>query len=71
MTGQRMPIFRLTLIPLLLISNLSHAEDDQYTRLNDVYVTAEKQVKQSLGVSKIDSKDIERKIPVNDISELI
>ena len=71
MTGQRMPIFRLTLIPLLLISNLSHAEDDQYTRLDDVYVTAEKQVKQSLGVSKIDSKDIERKIPVNDISELI
>lgn len=71
MTDQRMPIFRLTLIPLLLISSLSHAEDDQYTHLDDVYVTAEKQVKQSLGVSKIDSKDIERKIPVNDISELI
>ena len=71
MTNQRMPILRLTLLPLLLISSLSQAEDDQYTRLDDVYVTAEKQVKQSLGVSKIDSKDIERKIPVNDISELI
>ena len=71
MTNQRIPILRLTLLPLLLISSLSHAEDDQYTRLDDVYVTAEKQVKQSLGVSKIDSKDIERKIPVNDISELI
>ena len=54
MTNQRISILRLTLLPLLLISNLSHAEDDQYTRLDDVYVTAEKQVKQSLGVSKID-----------------
>lgn len=71
MTDQRISIIRLTLILLLLISSLSHAEDDQYTQLDDVYVTAEKQVKQSLGVSKIDSKDIERKIPVNDISELI
>lgn len=71
MTNQRIPILRLTLLPLLLISSLSHAEDDQYTWLDDVYVTAEKQVKQSLGVSKIDSKDIERKIPINDISELI
>jgi Outer membrane receptor for ferrienterochelin and colicins len=71
MTNQRIPILRLTLLPLLLINSLSHAEDDQYTRLDDVYVTAEKQVKQSLGVSKIDSKDIERKIPINDISELI
>lgn len=71
MANQRIPILRLTLLPLLLINSLSHAEDDQYTRLDDVYVTAEKQVKQSLGVSKIDSKDIERKIPVNDISELI
>ncbi|WP_370520383.1 TonB-dependent receptor plug domain-containing protein [Snodgrassella alvi] len=36
-----------------------------------MYVTAEQQVKQSLGVSELDSQDIERKTPVNDISELV
>lgn len=65
------PIFKLALIPLLLSSYLSFAEEETATKLDDIYVTAEKQVKQSLGVSKLDTQDIERKIPVNDISELV
>ncbi|PIT44972.1 FepA family TonB-dependent siderophore receptor [Snodgrassella alvi] len=64
------PAFKLTLFPLIFAASTTYAQDGT-ARLEDIYVTAEQQVKQSLGVSKLDSKDIERKAPVNDISELV
>lgn len=65
------PLFKLALIPLLVNCSFAYATESDAAKLNDIYVTAEKQVKQSLGVSKIDAEDIARKIPANDISELI
>ncbi|MCO6518198.1 FepA family TonB-dependent siderophore receptor [Snodgrassella sp.] len=64
------PSFKLVIFPLIFSGSTVYAQDG-IARLEDVYVTAEKQVKQSLGVSKIDNKDIEHKPPVNDISELV
>lgn len=62
--------FKLVIFPLIFSGSTVYAQDG-IARLEDVYVTAEKQVKQSLGVSKLDNKDIEHKPPVNDISELV
>lgn len=64
------PYFKLVIFPLIFSGSTVYAQDG-IARLEDVYVTAEKQVKQSLGVSKLDNKDIEHKPPVNDISELV
>lgn len=64
------PSFKLVIFPLIFSGSTVYAQDG-IARLEDVYVTAEKQVKQSLGVSKLDNKDIEHKPPVNDISELV
>ncbi|KDN15792.1 outer membrane receptor protein [Snodgrassella communis] len=64
------PSFKLVIFPLIFFGSTVYAQDG-IARLEDVYVTAEKQVKQSLGVSKLDNKDIEHKPPVNDISELV
>ncbi|NUE67346.1 FepA family TonB-dependent siderophore receptor [Snodgrassella sp. ESL0253] len=64
------PSFKLALFSLFFAGSTAYAQHGT-ARLEDVYVTAEQQVKQSLGVSKLDSKDIERKVPVNDISELV
>ena len=64
------PSFKLVIFPLIFSGSTVYAQDG-IARLEDVYVTAEKQVKQSLGVSKLNNKDIEHKPPVNDISELV
>lgn len=69
MSQSPFPSFKLALLPLLFSGGMAHAQDG--AKLDDIYVTAEQQVKQSLGVSKIDSLDIERRPPVNDISELV
>ncbi|MCP1659096.1 FepA family TonB-dependent siderophore receptor [Neisseria perflava] len=47
------------------------AAAEQETELGTVYVTAERQLQQSLGVSKITAKDIEKKQVINDISEVV
>ncbi|WP_239373141.1 FepA family TonB-dependent siderophore receptor [Snodgrassella gandavensis] len=70
MSQHPFPSFKLALFPLFFAGSTAYAQDGT-ARLEDIYVTAEQQVKQSLGVSKLDSKDIERKVPVNDISELV
>ncbi len=54
------------------VPTLAHAAEEEDTaELSTVVVTAEKQLKQSLGVSKIDAKEIEKRPPVNDIKDLI
>lgn len=63
--------FKLALISLLFSVSFAYTQKENFAKLDDIYVTAEKQVKQSLGVSKLDAKDIEHKMPVNDISELV
>ena len=63
--------FRLALLPLLLASGFAQAADQNSTQLDTVYVTAERQLQQSLGVSKITEEDLDKRPAVNDISEII
>jgi ferric enterobactin receptor len=52
-------------------SSVEKSEETQTVRLETIVLTAEEQIKQSLGVSKITAEDLE-KIPVrNDISEYV
>ena len=71
MSDHPFPSFKLALIPFIIFTGSTVYAQDNSAKLDDIYVTAEQQVKQSLGVSKLDSQDIERKTPVNDISELV
>ena len=58
---------KLSLLAVLVISNTTYAEE----QLEGINVTAEQQVKQSLGVSVISQKDLERDPIENDASEII
>ena len=49
----------------------AQAHAQQATELAPVVVTAEQELKQSLGVSVITSEDIEKRPPANDISEVL
>ena len=60
---------KLSLIGLALISSVSSAEET--TELDVISVTAEEQVKQSLGVSVINEKELEQNPVENDVSEII
>lgn len=60
---------QLSLISLAVISTFAQAEEIQ--KLDEIQVTAEQQVKQSLGVSVVIEKDLERNPIENDASEVI
>ena len=68
----------LTLSILSAMVSLTHAEDIQkdvndipVTKMETIVITAEEQVKQSLGTSKITAEDLEKLPVVNDISEYV
>ena len=60
---------QISLISLAVISTFAQAEEIQ--KLDEIQVTAEQQVKQSLGVSVVTEKDLERNPIENDASEVI
>ena len=71
---RKLPLFPLAVLPLTLAAAFAHADGDaavEGASLDTVYVTAEKQLQQSLGVSRISAEDIEKRPAVNDISELV
>ena len=67
--------FTLAILPLALASAFAQADDTAAPQdggeLQTVYVTAERQLQQSLGVSKINAKELERRPAVNDISDIV
>ncbi len=65
------PHHRLAALPLALFSLFAYAADSNTAELDTVYVTAERQLQQSLGVSRISSEDLEKQPAVNDVSELV
>ena len=59
---------------MALISAFSHAAEEkavEQAEVDTVYVTAEKQLQQSLGVSRISKDDIDKRPVANDISEFV
>nr|WP_313971390.1 FepA family TonB-dependent siderophore receptor [uncultured Neisseria sp.] len=69
-----MKTFTLAILPLALISAFSHAAEEkavEQAEVDTVYVTAEKQLQQSLGVSRISKDDIDKRPAANDISEFV
>ena len=71
---RKLPLFPLAVLPLTLAAAFAHANGDtavEGASLDTVYVTAEKQLQQSLGVSRISAENIEKRPAVNDISELV
>jgi len=69
-----MKTFKLAILPLALISAFSHAAEEkaiEQAEVDTVYVTAEKQLQQSLGVSRISKDDIDKRPVANDISEFV
>lgn len=69
-----MKTFTLAILPLALISAFSHAAEEkavEQAEVDTVYVTAEKQLQQSLGVSRISKDDIDKRPATNDISEFV
>ena len=70
------PFFRLSLLSAALVSGFAYVDgetagQEQDQELQTVYVTAQRQLQQSLGVSKINAKDLERRPAVNNISDII
>ena len=67
--------FTLAILPLTLASAFAQADNTAAPQdggeLQTVYVTAERQLQQSLGVSKINAKELERRPAVNDISDIV
>ena len=59
--------FALSALTIALFSNYSHAEE----KLEEIKVTAEDQVKQSLGSSLVTAKDLEKRPATNDVSEVL
>ena len=59
--------FALSALTIALFSNYSYAEE----KLEEIKVTAEDQVKQSLGSSLVTAKDLEKRPATNDISEVL
>ncbi|MCH4248075.1 MAG: FepA family TonB-dependent siderophore receptor [Acinetobacter populi] len=49
----------------------AEVSEENVVKLNTIVVTAEEQVKQSLGVSEITAEDLEKTPVVNDISEIV
>ena len=69
-----MKTFTLAILPLALISAFSHAAEEkavEQAEVDTVYVTAEKQLQQSLGVSRISKDDLDKRPVANDISEFV
>ena len=66
---QKQSIFMLSLISTALFLNNAHAEGSQ--QLDEIRVTAENQVKQSLGSSLVTAKDLEKRPATNDVSEVL
>lgn len=69
-----MKTFTLAILPLALISAFSQAAEEkavEQAEVDTVYVTAEKQLQQSLGVSRISKDDIDKRPAANDISEFV
>ena len=69
-----MKTFTLAILPLALISAFLHAAEEkavEQAEVDTVYVTAEKQLQQSLGVSRISKDDIDKRPAANDISEFV
>lgn len=69
-----MKTFTPAILPLALISAFSHAAEEkavEQAEVDTVYVTAEKQLQQSLGVSRISKDDIDKRPAANDISEFV
>ncbi|QCL70555.1 FepA family TonB-dependent siderophore receptor [Neisseria subflava] len=69
-----MKTFTLAILPLALISAFSHAAEEkavEQAEVDTVYVTAEKQLQQSLGVSRISKDDIDKRPVANDIPEFV
>ena len=69
-----MKTFTLAILPLALISAFSHAAEEkavEQAEVDTIYVTAEKQLQQSLGVSRISKDDIDKRPVANDISEFV
>ncbi|UOO81681.1 FepA family TonB-dependent siderophore receptor [Uruburuella testudinis] len=70
MSAHTPPLFRLSLLSFSLLSGFTYAADNT-AELDTVYVTAERQLQQSLGVSKISAEDLEKQPAVNDISDIV
>lgn len=74
--GVNMPVFKpksltLCLIALMSVPALAQSDEEMPSvTLDKIVVTAETQVKQSLGVSKINQTDLERTPVSSDISEI-
>lgn len=68
-TASRFPAFIPAALPLMLACAFAQAAET--VELDTVYVTAERQVQQQLGVSKISADDIAKRPVANDISELL
>ena len=65
--------YRLALLPLALLSCYAQAQttDGDVEVLDTIIITAEQQLQQSLGVSKITADDIAKRPVTNDISEIV
>ena len=59
--------FALSTLTIALFSSYSYGEE----KLEEIKVTAENQVKQSLGSSLVTAKDLEKRPATNDISEVL
>lgn len=61
---------KLTLLPLTLFVAAAMQANAQ-EELGEIRVTAENQVKQSLGVSVVTEKDLTKRPAINDISDVL
>ncbi|MDH2927504.1 FepA family TonB-dependent siderophore receptor [Lonepinella koalarum] len=64
---------KLSLVSLSVLSSFAMAEESlqNVEELETIHVTAEQQLQQSLGVSQISKKDLEKRPVANDVSELL
>ena len=77
------PFLKFAVLPLALVGAFAHAQDGQGTgqpqsteatetiEFDAVNITAERQLQQQLGVSRISAAEIEKRPAANDISELV
>ncbi len=67
------PLFKLSVLSLILFNGYVYAadEEDNSQELQNINVTAERQLQQSLGVSRIKSEDLAKRPVANDISEFV
>ncbi len=72
--SRKTSLYPLAVLPLALAGAFAQAADEAASEggeLETVYVTAQRQLQQSLGVSKITAKDLETRPAVNDISDIV